>query len=342
LTVFLTLVYEVSNGEHDIPANQPGARYKVMAAIFSVSALALMAVIGVADAPASRAESQAQSAAGTRADAGAKYEYDVVSIKILDPELRGVDIGTGYAADGLTAHGVRMFWMFRNAYGVTKPEIVGAPAWFDEVRLSVDAKLDPATSAELQKLSPDQLKVARQQMLQTVLADRFGLKCHIETRELPAYFLTIAKGGPKLQEAKPDYVGKLDLNDINGKRYTDFETMQFDEQTMLVGQAASMKTLTEFLSQWALSLSGENAKPAVDKTGLTGAYDFAVKFSPQAMLIAPSGADATGSQPQMDMRNPGGPNLFKALQDGLGLKMESGKGPVQVIVIDHVGKPSAN
>jgi len=287
-------------------------------------------------------ESQTQNATASKNDAGAKYEYDVVSIKILDPDLRGVDIGTGYAADGLTAHGVRMFWMFRNAYGVTKPEIVGAPAWFDDVRFSVDARLDPATSAELQKLSPDQLKAARMQMLQAVLADRFGLKCHVETRELPAYFLTVAKGGPKLQEAKADYVGKLDLNDINGTRYTDFVTIEFDEQSTLIGQAASMKTLTEFLSQWALSLSGENAKPVVDKTGLTGKYDFAVKFSPQAMVVAPSGADPAGTPPQADMQNPGGPNLFKALQDSLGLKMESGKGPVRVIVIDHVEKPSAN
>jgi uncharacterized protein (TIGR03435 family) len=338
----------VNNGEQFMAVNRTksgrGATSGHRAAIVCGAALILLAVIGAVGSSASRAEVRGQSASATsvKADAAAKYEYDVVSIKILDPDLRGVEIGTGYAADGLTAHGVRMFWMFRNAYGVTKPEIVGAPAWFDDVRFSVDAKLDPATSAELQKLSPDQLKAARMQMLQTVLADRFGLKCHVETRELPAYFLTIAKGGPKLQDAKPDNVGKHDLNDINGSRYTDFVTIRYDEETTLIGQAASMKTLTEFLSQWALSLSGENAKPVVDKTGLTGAYDFAVKFSPQAMVIAPAGADPASVQTMADMRNPGGPSLFKALQDSLGLKMEAGKGPVRVIVIDHVEKPSAN
>jgi bla regulator protein blaR1 len=323
-------------------ANRSGYRNRAVAAIGGIAAIVSLAVMSVMSAPATHAVSQTQNAAAAETDAGAKYEYDVVSIKILDPDLRGVDIGTGYAADGLTAHGVRMFWMFRNAYGVTKPEIVGAPAWFDDVRFSIDARLDPATSAELQKLSPDRLKAVRMQMLQAVLAERFGLKFHYETRELPAYFLTVAKGGPKLQEARPDFVGKLDLNDINGKRYTDFVTIEFEEQNTLVGQAASMKTLTEFLSQWALSLSGENAKPVLDKTGLIGAYDFAVKFSPQAMLVAPSGADPAGNQPQADMQNPGGPNLFKALQDSLGLKMEAGKGPVRVIVIDHVEKPSAN
>lgn len=326
------------------PGQNAKARRRTLAAIVGGSAIILAALFGVVGASGSRAEAHRQNAAGMKADAGAKYEYDVVSIKIVDSDLRGVDIGTGYAADGLTAHGVRMFWMFRNAYGVTRPEIVGAPAWFDDTRLSIDARVDPATSAELQKLSPAQLKTTRMQMLQAMLAERFGLKCHVETRELPAYFLTIAKGGPKLQEAKSDHVGKFDLDDINGKRYSDFVNMEFTgQQSTLVGQAASMKTLTEFLSQWALSLSGENAKPVVDKTGLTGMYDFEVNFSRQADLTAPAGVDTTGAQPQMAMPNGGGgPNLFKALQDKLGLKMEAGKGPVRVIVIDHVEKPSAN
>jgi len=325
-------------------ANRLSDRRNGAVVVAGITALMLLALIGIAGAPASRAESQRQNSAGSKSDATAKYEYDVVSIKVLDPELRGVDVGTGYAADGLTAHGVRMFWMFRNAYGVTKPEIVGAPAWFDDTRFSIDARLDPAMSAELQKLSPNQLKEARMQMLQAMLADRFGLKCHVETRELPAYFLTVAKGGPKLQDAKADYVGKKDLPDINGKRYSDFVNMEFTGlQSTLVGQAATMKTLTEFLSQWALSLSGENAKPVVDKTGLTGVYDFEVNFSRQADMAAPGGADPSGAQPQMaNEYGAGGPSLFKALQDTLGLKMEAGKGPVRVIVIDHVEKPSAN
>ena len=214
-------------------------RRRAVTAMASVVALVLAASLGVMSAPPTGAKSRAQNAGG------AKYEYDVVSIKTLEPDRRGVDIGTGYAADGLTAHGVRMFWLFRNAYGVTKPEILGAPTWFDEIRFNIDAKLDPATSAELQKLSPDKLKAAQMQMLQVILAERFGLKCHAETRELPAYFLTVAKGGTKLQDAKPDYVGKQDLSDINGNRYKDFVVMEFNngQETKLVGQAASMKTL---------------------------------------------------------------------------------------------------
>jgi uncharacterized protein (TIGR03435 family) len=317
-------------------------RSKPAAAIVSALGLVSLALLGVTNVPA-RAQSQSQNAAAAKTNATGKYEYDVVSIKISGPDVSGGVSGTGYAEDGLTAHGVRILWLLRNAYGVTKPEIVGGPAWFDDVRFTIDAKLDPATSAELQKLSPDQLKIARMQMLQEILTDRFGLKLHFETRELPAYFLTVAKGGPKMQEAKPGDAGKSNLADINGVRQTDFVTIGCGGQNCsLMGQAASMTTLAEYLSQFALSLSGDNPKPVVDKTGLTGKYDFAVKFSMQATLVAPSGADAAGGQPQTEAQNPSGPSLFKTLQDGLGLKMEAGKGPVRVMVIDHVEKPSSN
>jgi uncharacterized protein (TIGR03435 family) len=313
------------------------------ATIAGGTAFIFLALLSVMSAMSSRAESRAQNAAGTKADAGAKYEYDVVSIKISGSDVNGGASMNGYAEDGLAAHGVRMFWIFLNAFGMTKPEIVGAPAWFDDVRFTIDAKLDPATSAELKKLSPDQLKAARTEMLQAILEKRFGLKFHFETRELPAYFLTVANGGPKMQEAKPGDAGKSNLADINGVRRTDFVTIGCGGQNCnLMGQAASMTTLAEYLSQSALPLSGENAKPVVDKTGLTGKYDFAVKFSMPAALVAPSGANPAGGQPQAEMQNPGGPNLFKTLQDGLGLKMDAGKGPVRVIVIDHVEKPSAN
>jgi len=317
-------------------------RRKFVIAIVSSVALVALALAGVFIASATRAESQTQSAAGISHNGSFKYEYDVVSIKIIGPEDSGANWGIGYSENGLTAIGVRMFWMFRNSYGVTRPEIVGAPEWFDDVRFAIEARQDSATGVALQKLSPDQLKSARQEMLRKVLAERFGLKFHYETRELPVYFLTIAKGGSKLQEAKPDYVGKSDSLDINGVRLTDTVTLGYDQQPVLVGQATSIKTLTEFLSQWALSLSGENARPVLDRTGLAGRYDFAVKFSQQSVFIAPPSADSSGAQPQFTMQDSGGPNLFKALQDGLGLKMESGKGPDQVIVIDHIEKPSAN
>lgn len=282
------------------------------------------------------AQSQSQSAAAP------KYEFDVVSIKIVDPEDSGADFGIGYDPNGLTANGVRMWWLFRVAYDMPKPQVVGAPNWFDDVRFRIDARVDAATAAELQKLSPKDLTSARQQMLKSMMADRFGLKFHFDTRELPAYFLTVAKDGSKLQDAKPDYVGKSDSADLYGNRATDFVTMKFDGQFTLVGQAASMQTFSSFLSMWALSTSGENTRPVVDKTGLKGRYDFTIKFVPESILVAPSVGDGVSAEPHPATLAATGPSLFKALQDGLGLSLQKGKGPVPVIVIDHVEKPSGN
>ncbi|HUK30535.1 MAG TPA: TIGR03435 family protein, partial [Candidatus Acidoferrum sp.] len=188
------------------------------------------------------------------------------------------------------------------------------------------------------------LRIARQQMLRAMMADRFALKFHNETRELPAYFLTIGKDGAKLQEAKPDYAGKFDAPDINGNRATDYvSTRGANQQTTLIGQAASMTTLAAYLSQWALSSAGENARPVLDRTGLTGRYDFEVPYSVHyTMMVSPSADAPAGTPPITSDGFTPGPSLFKALEISLGLKMESGKGPVPVFVIDHVEKPSAN
>jgi uncharacterized protein (TIGR03435 family) len=305
------------------------------AAITGITTLVLAILMITAGPLSTGAKSQSQNAV-------AQYEYDIVSIKITSPNDSGTGLGPGYSPDGLTANGVRIWWIFRAAYDMPKPQIVGAPNWSDDLRFNIEARLDPATATAMQKLPLDQLRSARQHMLQTVLADRFRLKFHLETRELPAYFLTVAKGGPKLDEAKPGDAGKSNLSDITGNRATDFVTIASGSESLLVGQAASMTTLAGFLSQWALSLSGANSRPVVDKTGLTGRYDFAVKFSPENALVAPTGSDSSGSQPQVAMPYSEGPSLFKALQDTLGLRLESGKGLVQVIVVDHVERPSAN
>jgi uncharacterized protein (TIGR03435 family) len=287
--------------------------------------------------PATRAQSQSQNAAP------AKYEYDVVSIKIIPPDNNSIVPGVGFTPYGFTANGVRLWWLFRMAYDMPRSQIVGAPDWVDDTWLTMEGRLDPATAEEMQKLSPDQLRSARQQMLRALMADRFGLKFHIETRELPAYILTVGKDGPKLQDAKPDYVGKLNQTDVNGKRQMDFVIIAYEnQQSFLVGQAASMTTLAGYLSQWALAASGQTVKPILDKTGLTGRYDFSFKFSTQNTIGFSSPTDPAGAPPTTMMVNSEGPSLFKALQDNLGLKLESGKGPVPVIVIDHVEKPSAN
>lgn len=306
------------------------------AAFICIAGLVLPGQVSLRSAAVTHAQSQSQGSPPP------KYEFDVVSIKTIDPNDNGTNFGIGWSSDGVTANGVRLWWLLRVAYDMPKPQVVGAPKWFDDVWLRIDARLDPSTAAELQKLSPKDLTSARQQMLRLILADRFALSFHFDTRELPAYFLTVAKDGPKLQSARPEYVGKSDVPDINGNRPTDFVTMTGGKQFTLVGQAASMTTLTAYLSMWGLNFAGENARPIVDKTGLAGRYDFTVNFSPENFYVAPPETDSAGSQPQLATPNPTGPNLFRALQDTLGLSLQKGKGPVPVIVIDRVEKPSGN
>ncbi len=318
-------------------ANNLALRTKSVAAIAAFAVLSLLATAGGTGAPANRAKPRSQNVAAP------KYEFDVVSIKIVGPNDIPSNTPSGFSPEGLSANRARLWWLFRMAYDMPMSQIVGMPGWVNDTRYMIDARLDPDTAAALQKLSPDQLRIARQQMLRAMMADRFALKFHTETRELPAYFLTVAKDGPKLQEARPDHVGKFDMPDINGQRATDFVQISGGRQATLVGQAASMTTLAAYLSQWALSSAGENARPVLDRTGLSGRYDFEVPFAEQVLIFeappagAPAGTPATATT---DFTS--GPSLFKALQDTLGLKMESGKGPVPVIVIDHVEKPSAN
>jgi uncharacterized protein (TIGR03435 family) len=139
-------------------------------------------------------------------------------------------------------------------------------------------------------------------MLQSLLEDRFKLAMHRETRDEPVYELVAAKGGVKLKTAKAD------------------ESAGFEMDT---GRIHSMAVPLEYLAANLAYLLG---RTVIDKTGLAGKYSFTVTFTPDDA----SPADTNG------------PSLFTALQDQLGLKLESSKGPVELLVIDHVEKPDAN
>lgn len=295
---------------------------------FATPALAFALVLANALQCNAQAQSQASDATVT------KFEYEVVSIKPIAPGQDPSGFGATYSPEGLNAKGVSMWWLLPAAYGVQRNEVSQAPEWFNSVRFNVEAKMSSATADEMQKLNPNQLRLARQHMLQAVLVDRFRLTLHRETRDLPAYFLVIAKNGPKLQEAKPGYVGPNDMPDLAGDRAIDIAFITKGGQ--FTGQAVSIKTLVDTLSR-------EVGRPVLDKTGLTGKYDFTFRFARDDLrLQAPQGA-AVSDQPALAVSDPsGGPTLFTALQQYLGLKLETGKGPVEIMVIDHVERPSEN
>jgi uncharacterized protein (TIGR03435 family) len=158
-------------------------------------------------------------------------------------------------------------------------------------------------------------------MLQALLADRFQLKIHRETKEVPAYVLVQGKKGSKLKES-----------DGNTKNSIRFITGSIEGSL-----TASKETMTQF----ALYLSIEAGRPVSDKTELTGNYDFTLAWTRdqnQPVL----GSPAPAAEPNALSPESNGPSIFKAVQEQLGLRLEPQKSPIDFLVIDHLAKPSEN
>jgi len=225
-----------------------------------------------------------------------------------------------FTADGVSITGIPLAMIMREAFSTEDDHLIGEPPWVKSSRFDIEAKVAPEDAPKLKGLSFAQRKA----MLVELLVDRFGLKYHRETRDLPVYDLVIAKGGLKMQPSKDQEPGK-------GRHM-----MMVDGPGKLESTAMKVENLRHVLSQ-------QLGRTVVDKTGLTGNYDFTLNWTPdqptpgmEAQGDAPSAPndDAAPSTP--------GPSLFTAIEEQLGLKLESSKGPEEVIVIDHIEQPSAN
>ena len=253
------------------------------------------------------------------------YKYDVVSVKPTGPkpETGSDGYGSNKSPDGLRITGATLRALVMFAYNPISPggvgvgwrrdQILGAPEWAASDSFAIDAKMDVSAMDALNKLDPDQQQVARQQMLRTLLMEYFKLAVHTETRELPAYFLVVAKGGPKFKEATPceeSWIGIIPGGD--GSRRIMCKGCSFE---LVLG-----------------ALSGAAGRQVLNKTSLTGKYDFQLQWMPDNGSVAAASAMADSPWPP----------ISKALEEQLGLKLDPGKGPVPVIVIEHVEKPSEN
>jgi uncharacterized protein (TIGR03435 family) len=203
-----------------------------------------------------------------------------------------------------------------SAYNVKAFQLVG-PDWLNSATFDITATMRPDTTK-------DQFRV----MLQHLLADRFKMKAHRETKQLPVYSLVVAKGGPKLQgkaappapQSKPGPDGRT-LPAPTGP------VMMMTGRGRILARQQSMRDLANFLTI-------QVGAPVTDGTALTEKYDFTLTYSPEG-LNGP--ASASGSD------NPDAPTLFAAVQAQLGLKLESRQGPVELVVIDHIEKtPTGN
>ena len=227
--------------------------------------------------------------------------FEVATIKPAAPSPDG-HTHIIYPPDGrFSAINITLVALMEWAYSMPSRQILDGPGWLGSTRFDIQAKSDEATDGRIRKATGEEGREIKRGMVQALLAERYGLKVHTETRVLPAYDLVVAKGGSKLPLTKSD--GKTFGT---GRNY-------------FHAQGLNMMLIAEQLSQ----ITG---RVVVDKTGLPDRYDVKLEWTPDSALAGEGSA----------------PELFTAIQEQLGLKLDAAKEPVPVLVIDHIDAPSAN
>ena len=250
--------------------------------------------------------------------------YDVISIRHASSgtstDNRGVTkvmMTSRAMPDGISLENINVMSLIGTAYNIKPDSIVGGPDWINSNHYDINAKVTPSGDAAPPALTDAQ----RKQMLQSLLADRFKLTVHPETKEGAIYELGFAKGGSKLHESTPgDTSSAVTAPD---SRTASRSRMTFGSG-QLSGKSVALYTLVDLLSN-------QLHRPVIDKTGLTGKYDIDLHWTPDSLSASETAStDASG------------PDIFTALQEQLGLKLEPTKGDVKTLIIDHIEPPTPN
>jgi uncharacterized protein (TIGR03435 family) len=212
------------------------------------------------------------------------------------------NFGMRFGDDGLSATNVSLRFLIQFAYDIKPDFIAGLSGPVDSARFDVKAKAMPEDGSS-PKLTYDQLVA----MVIPLLADRFHLKAHLESQIKPVYDLVVAKGGPKIKLSKDEIKDSNWSNSFEGAN------------KVLTSKGARMPDLAD-------ALSNQVGRKVVDKTGLTGHTDITLKWSDEVA----SGPGVTNV------------DIFTALQEQLGLKLQPSKGSVDTLVVDHAEMPSEN
>lgn len=245
---------------------------------------------------------------GLYGQAASPPAFEVASVKLSTPQERIIALST-YPGGRITATNYTLEMLMEEAYSVQNFQISGGPRWIGDERYSIEAK-PPASSKSSESNPPYPkwpLNEEQRLMLRALLADRFRLQLHRETKEGPVYVLTVGNKGMKLKPAKStgDYpwVGRPGGGGtVSG--------------TGLAGTNASLQLLAARLTEYL-------RRPVLDQTGLKGSFDFEFEYARE------------------DERPDVIASIFSSIQ-GLGLKLEAGKGPVEMLVIDQAEKPTEN
>ena len=289
---------------------------------------AVLVIAGVATPPTLRAQ------AGTAIE-GPAFEVGSIKQNKSDDVLSSVVLQGGR----FTATNVTLRELIRVAYEIQNPQLAGGPNWMGSERFDVAAKTesDPPISR------PDSER-RMLLMIQRLLAERFKLTLHTETRELQAYALVMGRTdrrmGPRLRESQ------VDCADVMAAARAQTERVAFPPPgerqmcDMFTGVPPRSAAGGVSMPQLATSLSRIAKRTVLDQTGLVGIFDFDLQWTPEGLPQRPAEA---GDQPirlnGFDV-DPNGPSIFTALQEQLGLKLEPQDAPVEVLVVDNAQRPT--
>ncbi len=253
---------------------------------------------------------------------------------------RGVGIPDSPDVSQFRAPNVTAKTLIAAAYDVKDFQVSGGPSWVSSELWDTSAQVEDSLAAQLQRLPKRQQEAQTALMVRALLAARFKLQVTRSSKKASVLALVISKGGPKFNEVPPP-----DPNNSGAPRPYVARTPRGTLREVPLGQTLMMMNLghatltanAQPISTLADTLSTYLGQPVVDQTGLKGAYRFTLEFATQGGL----GPDGTPLPPG-PAADPGVPSLFTALREQLGLKLESTKGPIEMIIIDGIEEPSEN
>lgn len=286
---------------------------KLILGVAGAVAVAGPLLVGALSVPASLAQSGKEAGS-----------FEVASIKPSDPDSRGIRLGL-LPGGGLRCQNVRLRQLIEFAYEVQPFQISGGPDWLNDRGFDIVAKAPPSAEAiEMEQLSIEQqkaLEVLVRQRTRSLLAERFQLEIHRASKDMPVYALVTVKGGAKLKAASSEAGNRQQMRGRPGQ---------------LTAENMGLDSLAHHLSRLL-------SRPVLDRTGLTGRFNFQLEWTPDGeMEGGPRGPGQSEKAAAVGAPDPAGPSLFTALQEQLGLKLESAKGPGEMVVIDRAEKPSEN
>jgi uncharacterized protein (TIGR03435 family) len=242
-------------------------------------------------------------------DANAHPSFEVATIKPSKADQPGKFFR--FRGHRFTTTNTSLDDLISYSYRLHDNQIIAAPGWAGTEKYDIDAEPDGEGAPNDQQWKD---------MMQKLIAERFALTFHRDKKELPVYVLSVARNGPKLSKSR---------SDPNGNFHWSFRGRIGGDLTLY---NASMADFANLMQRNVLD------RPVVDQTGLTGRYDINLDWTPDDSQFTGMGAKAS---PPTDSAN-AAPNLYTAIQEQIGLKLDATKALAEVLVIDHVEKPSEN